>query len=290
MTDATVRFEGKVLFATGAASGLAAAVARRFAAEGGRVAAVDLDGARAEAVAAELDDSIGLACDVSDEASVNGAVRTAQERLGRIDCVLSSAGFAQFTPLEEYSLEDWNRMLAVHLTGTFLVCKATLPVLRAAGGGSIVNIASTAALLARPNLSAYAAAKGGIISFSRQLALDAARDNVRVNVVAPGSVRTPMTAPVYGTGELEGFTMLPTSIQARLGEPEEIAAAICFLLSDEASFFTAAMLVADGGAPAIYGVRGANADHKGRGGVYGAAVLTNGGNAIGRRRSFRIRL
>jgi 3-oxoacyl-[acyl-carrier protein] reductase len=253
MTDANARFEGKVLFATGAASGLAAAAARRFAAEGGRVAAVDLDASKAEAVAAELDGSIGLACDVSDEASVSGAVKAAHERLGRIDCVLNSAGFAQFTPLEEYSLADWNRMLAVHLTGTFLVCRATLPLLREAGGGSIVNIASTGALLARPNLSAYAAAKGGIISFSRQLALDAARDNVRVNVVAPGSVRTPMTAPVYGEGEREGegFTTLPTSIQARLAEPEEIAAAICFLLSDDASFFTAAMLVADGGATAL---------------------------------------
>jgi 3-oxoacyl-[acyl-carrier protein] reductase len=100
------------------------------------------------------------------------------------------------------------------------------------GGGSIVNVASTAALLARPSLAAYAAAKGGVISFSRQLALDAAADNVRVNVIAPGSVRTPMTDPVYPDGTL------PHSIQARLGEPEEIAAAVCFLLSDESSFFT----------------------------------------------------
>jgi len=143
-------------------------------------------------------------------------------------------------------------MLAVHLTGTFLVCRATLPRLRAAGGGSIVNVASTAALLARPSLGAYAAAKGGIISFSRQLALDAAADNVRVNVIAPGSVRTPMTAPVYAeAGVDDGRPAVPHSIQARLGEPEEIAAAACFLLSDESSFFTAAMLVADGGATAL---------------------------------------
>jgi NAD(P)-dependent dehydrogenase (short-subunit alcohol dehydrogenase family) len=252
MTEAeAARFQGKVLFATGAGSGLAAAAARRFAAEGGRVAAVDLDGARAEAVAAELDGSIGLACDVSDEASVNEAVQAAQERLGGIDCVLNSAGFAQFTPLEEYSLADWNRMLGVHLTGTFLVCKAVLPVLRAAGGGSIVNVASVAALVARPNLSGYAAAKGGIISLSRQLALDLGRDNVRVNVIAPGSVRTPMTAPVYGEGEIKGFSALPTSIQNRVAEPEEIAAGICFLLSDEASFFTGTLFVADGGSTAV---------------------------------------
>jgi 3-oxoacyl-[acyl-carrier protein] reductase len=234
------RFDGKVLFATGAGSGLGAAIAQRFASEGGRVAAVDLDGDRAAAVG-----SVGIACDVSDEGSVRSAVEDARSQLGRIDCVLNCAGYAEFTPLEELSLEAWNRMLAVHLTGTFLVCKATLPHLREAGGGSIVNVASIAALLARPNLAAYAAAKGGIISFSRQLALDAAADNVRVNVIAPGSVRTPMTADVYGEGEV------PRAIQARLGEPEEIAAAACFLLSDEASFFTAAMLVADGGATAL---------------------------------------
>jgi 3-oxoacyl-[acyl-carrier protein] reductase len=241
-----------VLFATGGASGLAAATTRRFTAEGGRAAVVDLDREGAEAVASELDGSIGLACDVADEDSVGEAVRTAERELGRIDCILNAAGFAQFVPLEQLTLDDWNRMLAVHLTGTFLVCRATLPRLRAAGGGSIVNVASTSALLARPNLSAYAAAKGGIISFSRQLALDAAADNVRVNVIAPGSVRTPMTAPVYAEAGVEdGRPSVPHSIQARLGEPEEIAAAICFLLSDESSFFTAAMLVADGGATAL---------------------------------------
>ena len=239
------RFAGKVLFATGAGSGLGAATARRFAADGGRVAAVDLDGDRAAAVASELGAAIGLVCDVADERSVRDAVDEARSKLGRIDCVLNCAGHVKFTPLEQLSVEEWNRLLAVHLTGTFLVCKTTLPHLREAGGGSIVNVASISALLARPHLAAYAAAKGGIISFSRQLALDAAADNVRVNVIAPGSVRTPMTAGVYGEGEA------PHSIQARFGEPGEIAAAACFLLSDESSFFTAAMLVADGGATAL---------------------------------------
>src|SRR5437868_5067115 len=162
----SARFAGKVLFATGAGSGLAAAVTRRFAAEGGRVAVTDVDGARAEEVAAELESSIGLPCDVADEHSVQAAVEAARDRLGRIDCVLNSAGFVQFSPLEELSLADWNRMLAVHLTGTFLVCRATLPCLRAAGGGSIVNFSSVTALVARTNLAAYSAAKGAIVSFS----------------------------------------------------------------------------------------------------------------------------
>jgi 3-oxoacyl-[acyl-carrier protein] reductase len=239
------RFDGKVLFVTGAGSGIGAETARRFATEGGRVAAADLDGGAADAVAAELDGSIAFACDVADETSVHEAVAAAHAQLGGIDCVFNSAGIVKFTPIEDLSLDEWNRHLAVHLTGTFLVCRAALPVLRAGGGGSIVNVASTAALLARPNLAAYAAAKGGIIAFSRQLALDAAADGVRVNVIAPGSVRTPMTADVYGPGEQ------PHSIQARFGEPDEIAAAVCFLLSDESAFFTAAMLVADGGATAL---------------------------------------
>lgn len=250
--SAAERFAGKVLFATGAGSGLGAATARRFAAEGGRIAVVDLDSDRAAALAAELDGSIAVACDVSDEASVEQAVQETQERLGRLDCVLNTAGYAQFTPIEELSLAEWNRMLAVHLTGTFLVCRAALPRLRAAGGGAIVNVASVAALLARPSLGAYAAAKGGIISFSRQLALDAAADNVRVNVIAPGSVRTPMTAPVYAEpGDDDGRPMQPHAIQPRLADPEELAAPICFLLSDEASFFTASLVVADGGATAL---------------------------------------
>jgi 3-oxoacyl-[acyl-carrier protein] reductase len=239
------------LFLTGGGSGLGAATARRFAAEGGRVAVADLDRARADAVASELDGSISVACDVSDEQSVQDAVAETHGALGRIDCVLNSAGYVHFAPIEELELADWDRMLAVHLTGTFLVCKAALPHLRAAGGGSIVNFASSTALVARPNLAAYSAAKGGVVAFSRQLALDVGPDNVRVNVIAPGSIRTPLTAPVFGESGTGGEYALPQSIQNRFAEPEEIAAAVCFLLSDDASFFTASMLVADGGATAI---------------------------------------
>ena len=145
-----MRFEGKVLFTTGAGSGLAEAVSRRFSAEGGRVAVLDLDGAKAEAVAAELEGSIWLQLDVADEESVAAAVATTTSELGRIDCVFNAAGHADFGPIEEWSLERWNRMLGVHAGGTFLCCKHTLPHLRAAGGGSIVNVASIAAITAQP--------------------------------------------------------------------------------------------------------------------------------------------
>src|SRR3954468_23280494 len=131
------RFAGKALFVTGGGSGLGAATARRFAAEGGAVAVADLDGEAARSVAAALPSAVALTCDVSDEASVGEAVAAARDGLGRLDCVFNSAGFVRFTPIEELSLDEWNRMLAVHLTGTFLVCRAALPVLRESGGGAI---------------------------------------------------------------------------------------------------------------------------------------------------------
>ncbi len=239
------RFEGKVLLATGGGSGIGAAVARQFASEGGRVAVLDLTADRAAHVAEQLEGSIGIACDVSDETAVAAAVAAALDRLGRIDAVLNSAGYVQLAPIDELTLADWNKMLAVHLTGSFLVCKAALPALRSAGGGAIVNIASTAGLRARANLAAYAAAKGGIVAFSRQLALDVAADGIRVNTVAPGSVRTPLTAPVFGEHGR------PSSILGRVAEPEEIAATVCFLLSSDSSFYTGALFTPDGGQTAL---------------------------------------
>jgi len=244
------RFAGKVLVATGAGSGLGAASARRFAAEGGRVAVLDLDASQAEAVASDLGDSVGLRCDVTDEQSVRDAVSVAHQRFGRIDCVMNAAGVFTASPIEELSLRDWNTMLAVHMTGTFLVCRQTIPLIRAAGGGSIVNFGSVTALIARANTAAYSAAKGGIVAFSRQLALELGADRIRVNVIAPGTVRSPMSDAAYGPPGTPG-QKLPLSIQMRIAEPEEVAAPVCFLLSDEASFLTGTVVVADGGATAV---------------------------------------
>ena len=252
---ATMRFEGKVLFTTGAGSGLAAAVSRQFSADGGRVAVLDLDGDRAEAVAAELDGSIGLAVDVADEDSVRAAVEATVRELGRIDCAFNAAGHADFGPIEEWSLERWNRMLGVHAGGTFLACKHVLPHMRAAGGGSIVNVASIAAITAQPFNAPYGAAKAAIAGFSRQLARDVAPD-IRVNVVAPGRIRTGMTIPLYterGGGDFDKGAALSIGgiPMGRIGEPREIAEPVCFLLSDEASFITGQVIVPDGGETSI---------------------------------------
>ncbi len=249
------RFVGKVLLTTGGGSGLAASVARRFSSEGGRVAVLDLDGERANAVAAELKGSIGLAVDVASEDGVCDAVAAAHKQLGRIDCVFNAAGFADFGPIEEWSLERFNRMLAVHVGGTFLVCKNVLPIMRAQGGGSIVNVASIAALVAQPRNAPYGAAKAAIVGFSRQLAMEAA-PLVRVNVVAPGRIRSGMTVPLWkmrGGGDIDTGVAQAAALNMlkRVGEPEDIAGPVCFLFSDDAAFMTATSLVPDGGETAL---------------------------------------
>jgi NAD(P)-dependent dehydrogenase (short-subunit alcohol dehydrogenase family) len=216
---------------------------------------LDLDGAKAEAVAADLDGSIGIQLDAADEDSVASAVATTVEKLGRIDCVFNAAGHADFGPIEEWSLERWNRMMGVHAGGTFLSCKHTIPHLRTAGGGAIVNVASIAAITAQPFNAPYGAAKAAIVGFTRQLSRDLAPE-IRVNAVAPGRIKTGMTTPLYterGGGDFEKGAALaiPGIPMGRIGEPREIAEPVCFLLSNEASFITGQLIVPDGGETSI---------------------------------------
>src|ERR1700722_19200920 len=245
-----MRFDGKVLLVTGGASGLGAAVGRQFTAEGGQVAVLDLDAEKAEAVAGKLDGAIAMGVDVASEEAVGRCVDQVAQHFGSIDCLFNAAGHAEFGPVEEWSLERWQRMMTVHAGGTFLFCRQVLPVMRERGGGAIVNVASVAALVAQAGNAPYGAAKGAIAAFSRQLARDVAPD-IRVNTVAPGRTRTGMTEPIMvaraGSVEQGMISFGQGNLLKRVAEPEEIAAPVCFLLSGEASFITGTLVVVDGG-------------------------------------------
>jgi len=245
-----MRFNEKVLLVTGGASGIGAAVARRFAADGGQVAVIDRNEQKAQAVAAELEDAIAIRVDVTDEEAVCRCVDTVAKHFGSIDCLFNAAGHAEFGAIEEWSFERWQRMMTAHVGGTFLFCRQVLPVMRGGAGGAIVNVASVAAVKAQSGNAPYGAAKGAIAAFSRQLARDAA-PQIRVNTVAPGRTRTGMTEPLMiaraGSVEQGLATFGQANLQKRVAEPAEIAAAVCFLLSADASFITGALLAVDGG-------------------------------------------
>jgi 3-oxoacyl-[acyl-carrier protein] reductase len=246
-----VRFENQVLFVTGGASGIGRATAERVVREGGRAAIVDLDLATAQRAAEEIGGgSIGLAANVADDAAVKAAVDATVDAFGRIDLLLAAAGHAEFGPTADWDSERFMRMLSVHVGGTFYACKHVLPVMKAQGSGSIVTIASTAAVMANNNNVPYGAAKAGIAGLTRQLVFEALPE-VRVNCIAPGRTITGMTTPLMLArgGDMEkGEEIFGAAIpMKRMGTADELAAAISFFLSDDASFVTGQTLVVDGG-------------------------------------------
>ena len=243
-----MRLAGRRVLVTGAASGIGLAVTRLFQREGARVAMLDRDGAALTKAAG--DGAATLVCDVAEERQVRAAVAQAAAALGGLDGVVNSAGIDLMRPFEEMTAAEWAQVLAVDLTGPMLVCHAALPALRQAGRGTIVNIASGAALRPLEHRTAYCAAKAGLVMFGKTLAVDLAAHHIRVNAICPGIIDTPLFRSSW-TGaadpEAELARILERYVIRRPGEPEEIAQAALYLTSDESSFVTGAALAVDGG-------------------------------------------
>ncbi len=238
----------KVALVTGAARGIGLAVAKKFLAEGWRVALLDIEGEllreSVEALGA-AENTLALHGDVSDASAVTRAFAEAERRFARLDALVNNAGIAVFAPLLETSNEDWRRVLEVNLTGPFLCAKAAVPLMREQGGGAIVNITSISAVRASTLRSAYGTSKAGLAHLTKQLAVELASLGIRVNGVAPGPVETAMARAVH-TPEIRAdyHDAIPLN---RYGLEAELAEAVFFLCGDRASYITGQILAVDGG-------------------------------------------
>jgi NAD(P)-dependent dehydrogenase (short-subunit alcohol dehydrogenase family) len=246
-----MQLDGKIVIVTGAARGIGAAIAEASAREGARVALADLDAAGAEATAATLrktgGDAIALRADVTRSADVDAMVQSVMDRWGRVDVLVNNAGgFAVIRATEEITEAEWAAILASNLTSVFLCSKAVLPVMKRQRDGRIVNLASVVARGGAVLVTShYAAAKAGVIGFTRHLALEVAADGITVNAVAPG---TTATERVLKARTPEATRRVAEAMpMRRLGEPSEIADAVVFLASDAARFITGAILDVNGG-------------------------------------------
>jgi 2-keto-3-deoxy-L-fuconate dehydrogenase len=239
-----VRLEGKVAVVTGAASGIGAAIAARFAAEGARVVGGDID---EQALRASAGDSITcVAVDVADEDSVANLIHEA-ERLAPVDVLVNVAGIGSTTTAPDTPVDLWDRVFAVNARGTFLCCKHAIPAMASRRRGSIVNIASVAALVGFRNRAAYCASKGAVLALTRALALDHVADGIRVNCVCPGTIDSPWVRRLVQDAGESLDDLRARQPMGRLGTPEEVAEAALYLAEDGAGFVTGSTLTIDGG-------------------------------------------
>lgn len=240
------RLANKVTIVTGAGSGIGRAITLRFAMEGAKILAVDMNGSE-KGVAAEAEgEVVPYQCDVSRPDQVAGMVDYCRQRFERLDILCNNAGINLPLPkrLHEVSLEEWDKVFGINLRGAFVVLKHSLPLMLVSGGGAIVNTASIGGFRATPGSSAYMASKGGMVMLTRAAALEYAQDGIRVNAICPGVIASPM----FDGAPPELLNKLVSQVpQGRLGKPEEVANLALFLASDEASHITGGMYLIDGG-------------------------------------------
>lgn len=244
------RLEGKVAIVTGGASGIGQRIAEVFVEEGARVLIADVDGDGIGAMIARLGHNYadGAQADVRDEDSVRKMVEQAARRFGRLDIAVNNAGVGGFSPIQSYPLADWERVIGISLTGTFLCTKHVAAQLIAQGqGGSIINIASLNAIQPAEGFAAYCAAKAGVVGLTKVAALELGRHHIRVNAIGPGLIHTPAVAPMLAIPGLEEAFVQEAPL-GRAGEPDDVARLALWLASDESALMTGQALYLDGGA------------------------------------------
>lgn len=254
MTDLTARLSGRCAVITGGASGIGLATARRFAQEGANVVIGDIDPVSGEKAAAEVG-GLFVQVDVTDEAAVNALFATAKQTYGSVDIAFNNAGIApdDDNSILETGIETWEKVQRVNLTSVYLCCKAAIPYMQEQGKGSIINTASFVAVMgAATSQISYSASKGGVLSMTRELGVEFARQGIRINALCPGPVNTPLLKELFAADPEKAARRLIHVPMGRFAEPEELAAAVAFLASDDSSFMTASSFLVDGGISSAY--------------------------------------
>ncbi len=242
-----MRLENKVAVITGAGSGIGAAMAKNFIAEGASVGLLDVNLAAAESLAADLGDSAAaFEADVTKLDQLEAAAESVTAHFGGIDALINNAGIRIVKTFQDHTEEDWRRILDVNLTGQFLTAKAVVPHLIARGKGKIVNVASIAGIGGRPNRVAYVAAKFGIVGFTRALAMDLSTNNICVNALCPSMIASPLNISLVEDGDI-GPQWAKDNLSGRWGQPEDVAKVATFLASDDADYVTGSEYRVDGG-------------------------------------------